>query len=95
MLEEGRKINELAYIDFENDLGQTLNTVIDRWYELNRAFDSWYDDMTEAQENFKQWDAKLKDFIDKLTASAEANPLPVELEPSKLLSQVDKAKVIV
>ena len=95
MLEEGRKINELAYIDFENDLGQTLNTVIDRWYELNRAFDSWYDDMTEAQENFKQWDAKLKDFIDKLTASAEGNPLPVELEPSKLLSQVDKAKVIV
>ena len=56
MLEEGRKINELSYIDFENDLGQTLNAVIDRWYELNRAFDSWYDDMTEAQENFKQWD---------------------------------------
>ena len=50
--------------------------------------------MTEAQENFKQWDSKLKDFIDKLSASAKANPLPVELEPSNLLSQVDKAKVI-
>ena len=94
MLTEGRKINELDYIDVENDLGQTLSSIIDRWSDLNRAFEAWYDDMMEAQENFKQWDSQLKDFIDKLAASSKGNPLPVELEPSKLLSQVDKAKVI-
>ena len=93
MLEEGRKINELSYIDVDNDLGETLNAVIDRWYELGRSFEQWYEDMMEAQENFKQWDSQLKDFIDKLAASTKSNPLPVELEPSKLQSQVDKAKV--
>ena len=93
MLEEGRKINELSYIDVDNDLGETLSAVIDRWYELGRSFEQWYDDMMEAQENFKQWDSQLKDFIDKLAASTKSNPLPVELDPSTLQSQVDKAKV--
>ena len=93
MLEEGRKINELTYIDVDNDLGDRLNTVIDRWYDLGRAFEHWFDDMMEAEKNFKQWDSQLKDFMDKLAASSKGNPLPVELEPSKLQSQVDKAKV--
>ena len=94
MLEEGRKINELTYIDVENDLGERLNNIIDRWFDLGRAFDQWYEDMMEAQENFKHWDTELKDFIAKLATADKSNPLPVELEPSKLQSQVDKVKVI-
>ena len=94
MLEEGRKINELTYIDVDNDLSDRLHSIIDRWFDLGRGFDQWYKDMMEAQENFKQWDTQLKDFIDKLVASDEANPLPTELEPSKLQSQVDKVQVI-
>jgi len=93
MLEEGRKINELAYIHVESDLGDRLNGIIDRWFDLGRAFDQWYEDMMEAQENFKQWDSQLSDFITKLANIDQDNPLPVELEPSKLQSQVDKVKV--
>ena len=68
--------------------GVTL--IIDQW------FDQWYEDMMEAQENFKQWDTQLKDFIEKLVACNESNPLnlPTELEPSKLQSQVDQVQVI-
>lgn len=95
MLEEGRKINELSCIDIDNDLGDRLNKIIDKWFDLSRAFDQWYDDMMETQENFKQWDTQLKDFIDKLVTTTEGNPLPVELEPSKLQSQVDKVEVMI
>lgn len=94
MLEEGRKINELTYVDVENDLGGRLSTIVDRWFDLGRAFDQWYEDMMDAQENFKQWDTQLKDFVDKMAASDKSNPLPAELEPSKLQLQVDKVQVI-
>lgn len=94
MLEEGRKINELAYINVESDLSDRLNSIIDRWFDLGRAFDQWYEDMTEAQANFKQWDRQLSDFIEKLAVVDHNNSLPIELEPSKLLSQVDKVKVM-
>ena len=94
MLEEGRKINELTYIDVDNDLSDRLHSIIDQWFDLGRAFDQWYKDMTEAQENFKQWDTQLKDFIEKLGACNGSNPLPTELEPSKLQSQVDRVQVI-
>ena len=94
MLAEGRKINELTYIDVDNDLGEKLSTIIDKWFDLGRAFDQWLEDMMEAQDNFKQWDTQLKDFGEKLVASNKSNPLPVMLEPSKLQSQVDKAQVM-
>lgn len=94
MLEEGRKINELVYTeDVDNELEGRLHVIIDRWFDLNRAFDQWYDDIMEAQEAFKQWDGKLKDFIDKLISSGQNNPLPTKLDPSKLASQVDDVKV--
>ena len=95
MLEEGRKINELTYIDVDSDLSSRLSTIIDKWFDLGRAFDQWYEDVTEAKENFKQWDSQLKDFIDKLNTVTRDNPLPIEVEASKLQSQVDKVKVII
>ena len=94
MLAEGRKINELTYIDVDNDLGEKLSTIIDRWFDLGRAFDQWFEDMIEAQDNFEQWETQLTDFIKELAESDKNNLLPVMLEPSKLQSQVDKAQVM-
>ena len=51
--------------------------------------------MMDAQKKFKQWDNKLNDLIDKLVIATKDYPLPVELEPGKLQSQVDNIKVMI
>ncbi|XP_065889965.1 microtubule-actin cross-linking factor 1-like isoform X3 [Dysidea avara] len=88
MLEEGRKINGLNYIDVDNDLSDKLNDIIDRWHDLNQSFDMWYQDVMDAEDNFKQWDTMMTEFTDKFVACHQDNPLPTELDPSKLKSQV-------
>lgn len=93
MLEEGRKINGLNYIDVENDLSDRLNDIIDRWHDLNQSFDLWYQDVMDAEDNFKQWDTMMNDFTSKLVACHQDNPLPTELDPSKLKSQVVEKQV--
>jgi len=93
MLEEGRKINGLNYIDVDNDLSDRLNDIIDRWHDLNQSFDLWYQDVMEAEDNFKQWDTMMGDFTSKFVTCHQDNPLPTELDPSKLKCQVVEKQV--
>ena len=50
MLEQGRKLYKLDYVDEDNDIQERVDTIVDKWSELCENSRQWYDDLKEEQE---------------------------------------------
>ena len=74
MLEQGRKLYKLDYIDEDNDIQERVFNIIDKWSELCENSRKWYDDLMEEQENTNDQKKVLNIFIEALENSDLKNP---------------------
>ena len=95
MVEEGRNINALDYVDTENNLVELISAFTDQWYDLGTEFDEWYEEVTETYDNFHQFKKHVSTFTSTLAHVAQDSPLPVKLDPSRLRSQVEEVEVTI
>lgn len=90
MLEQGRKLYKLSYIDEDNDIQERVDTIIDNWYELREKCKSWYEDLEEELDNINEQEKMRDKFIHTLSNAVSDNPfkLHYKLKPESVNSEV-------
>ena len=96
MVDEGRKINELDYIDADNNLVEVISNFTDQWFDLSEAFEDWYEDVTDTYKKVQTYEKTMTSFTTTLANVHQENPLPTKLDPSTLSrSKVAEIEVLV
>ena len=97
MLEQGRKLYTLNYVDEDNDIQDRVSKIIDKWNELCHNLRSWKEDLEEEQEDTKEQKEMLDKFSDTLGNAISDNPFKqhCKLKPESVKSEVEELQVCV
>ena len=89
MLEQGRKLYQLDYIDEDNDIQERVDDIVDKWSELCENSRQWYDDLKQEQEDTNEQKEILANFIGTLENSDSENPFKQlwKLKPESITSE--------
>ena len=96
MLEQGRKLYKLDYIDDDNDIQERVDDIVDKWSELCENSRQWYDDLKEEQEDTNEQEKVLNNVIGTLKDSDVKFKEHCKLKPESINSEfVEELQVCV